>query len=83
MNKYSEELRAEILQDEGIQYDNDSVAEELLAHLWDWLWLFVIVLGYKLCLHTVLRRDGIVAYLVLVWLSFPFLLRIVLRINAN
>lgn len=35
MSKYSEELYAEMLEDDGIQYDNDEVAEELLAHLWD------------------------------------------------
>ena len=35
MNKYYEELCAEILSDEGIQYDNEEVQEEYLEHLWD------------------------------------------------
>lgn len=35
MSKYSEELYAEMLEDDGIQYDNEEVTEELLSHLWD------------------------------------------------
>lgn len=35
MTQYSEELYAEMLQDEGIQYDNEEVSEELISHLWD------------------------------------------------
>lgn len=35
MTQYSEELYAEMLQDEGIQYDNEEVSEELMRHLWD------------------------------------------------
>ena len=34
-NRYSEELQKEILNDEGIQYDNDDVENEYLKHLWD------------------------------------------------
>ena len=34
-NKYSKELQKEILNDEGIQYDNDDVENEYLKHLWD------------------------------------------------
>ena len=33
MADYSEELYEEMLQDEGIQYDTDNVAEELLEDL--------------------------------------------------
>ena len=33
-NRYSKELQKEILNDEGIQYDNDDVENELLKHLW-------------------------------------------------
>ena len=44
-NKYSKELQKEILNDEGIQYDNDDVENELLKHLWDQKELFVVVLG--------------------------------------
>lgn len=35
MSDYSEELYAEMCQDEGIQYDNDNVTEELLSDLFD------------------------------------------------
>ena len=35
MNNFNEELYAEMCLDEGIQYDNDDVTEELLSHLWD------------------------------------------------
>ena len=34
-NRYSKELQKEILNDEGIQYDNDDVENEYLKHLWD------------------------------------------------
>jgi hypothetical protein len=34
-NKYSQELQAEILNDEEIKYDNDDVEDEYLKHLWD------------------------------------------------
>ena len=34
-NKYEQELREEILNEEEIQYDNEEVQEEYLAHLWD------------------------------------------------
>ena len=33
--KYEHELQDEILNDEGIQYDNDDVENEYLKHLWD------------------------------------------------
>lgn len=35
MSDYSEELYAEMCQDDGIQYDNDNVTEELLLDLFD------------------------------------------------
>lgn len=35
MDKYSEELYQEILTDEGIQYDNDTVANEMLVELFE------------------------------------------------
>lgn len=35
MNNYSEEFSQEVLSDEGIQYDNNEVAEELLRYLWE------------------------------------------------
>lgn len=35
MDKYSEELYQEILTDEGIQYDNDTVADETLVELFE------------------------------------------------
>ena len=36
MNKrYEQELSEEILNEEEIQYDNEEVQEEYLAHLWD------------------------------------------------
>ena len=35
MNKYSEELYEEMLSDEGIQYDNECVQEELLLDLFE------------------------------------------------
>ena len=35
MDSFNEELYAEMCLDEGIQYDNECVAEELLSHLWD------------------------------------------------
>lgn len=35
MSDYSEELYAEMCQDDGIQYDNDNVTEELLSDLFD------------------------------------------------
>lgn len=35
MDSFNEELYAEMCLDEGIQYDNEEVAEELLSHLWD------------------------------------------------
>ena len=35
MSDYNEELYAERCQDDGIQYDNDSVTEELLSDLFD------------------------------------------------
>ena len=35
MNKYSEELYEEMLSDEGIQYDNESVADEKLLDLFE------------------------------------------------
>lgn len=35
MDSFNEELYAEMCQDEGIQYENECVAEELLSHLWD------------------------------------------------
>ena len=35
MSDYSEELYAEMCQDNGIQYDNDNVTEELLLDLFD------------------------------------------------
>lgn len=34
-NKYSDELYQEMLADNGIQYDNEEVSEELLKHFWD------------------------------------------------
>ena len=34
-NRYSQELQAEILNDEEIKYDNECVKDEYLAHLWD------------------------------------------------
>lgn len=34
-NRYSKELQEEILNAEGIQYDNDDVENEYLKHLWD------------------------------------------------
>ena len=34
-NRYSKELQKEILNDEGIQYDNDDVENEYLKHLWE------------------------------------------------
>lgn len=34
-NRYAKELQKEILNDEGIQYDNDDVENEYLKHLWD------------------------------------------------
>lgn len=34
-NKYSQELQAEILNDEEIKYDNNDVENEYLKHLWD------------------------------------------------
>ena len=34
-NRYAEELQKEILNDEGIQYDNDDVENEYVKHLWD------------------------------------------------
>ena len=34
-NRYAKELRKGILNDEGIQYDNDDVENEYLKHLWD------------------------------------------------
>lgn len=34
-NKYSQELQAEILNDDEIKYDNDDVEDEYLKHLWD------------------------------------------------
>ena len=33
--KYEQELSEEILNCEEIQYDNEEVQEEYLAHLWD------------------------------------------------
>ena len=36
MADYSEELYQEMLQDDGIQYDTDNVAEELLEHLFEY-----------------------------------------------
>ena len=33
-NRYFKELQEEILNDEGIQYDNDDVETEYLKHLW-------------------------------------------------
>lgn len=35
MSDYNEELYAEMCQDDGIQYDNDNVTEELLLDLFD------------------------------------------------
>lgn len=35
MDKYSEELYQEMLSDEGIQYDNECVQEELLLDLFE------------------------------------------------
>lgn len=35
MANYSDELYAEMLSDDGIQYDNECVTEELLSHFWD------------------------------------------------
>lgn len=35
MSDYNEELYAEMCQDDGIQYDNDNVTEELLSDLFD------------------------------------------------
>ena len=35
MDKYSEELYQEMLSDEGIQYDNECVQEELLSDLFE------------------------------------------------
>lgn len=35
MDKYSEELYQEILTDESIQYDNDTVADEMLVELFE------------------------------------------------
>ena len=35
MDKYSEELYQEMLSDEGIQYDNECVEEELLLDLFE------------------------------------------------
>lgn len=35
MSDYNEELYAEMCQDNGIQYDNDNVTEELLLDLFD------------------------------------------------
>lgn len=35
LSKYSQELYEEMCQDDGIQYDNDCVAEELLESFWD------------------------------------------------
>ena len=35
MDKYSEELYQEMLSDEGIQYDNDNVADEMLVELFE------------------------------------------------
>ena len=34
-NKYEEELREEILNEEEMQYDNNDVENEYLKHLWD------------------------------------------------
>ena len=34
-NRYEQELREEILNEEEIQYDNDDVENEYLKHLWD------------------------------------------------
>lgn len=35
MNKYYDELCAEILLEEEIKYDNEEVQEQYLEHLWD------------------------------------------------
>ena len=35
MSNYNDELYAEMCKDNGIQYDNDNVAEELLDDLFD------------------------------------------------
>ena len=35
MDKYSQELYEEMLQDDGIQYDTDNVAEELLEDMFN------------------------------------------------
>lgn len=36
MNKrYEQEFLEELNQDDSVQYDNNSVSEELVSHLWD------------------------------------------------
>ena len=35
MDKYSEKLYKEMLSDDGIQYDNDNVADEMLVELFE------------------------------------------------
>lgn len=35
MSDYNDDLYQEMLLDNGIQYDNDEVTEELLEHFWD------------------------------------------------
>ena len=35
MPDFNSELYEEMLLDEGIQYDNEEVAEQLIASLWD------------------------------------------------
>ena len=36
MNKrYEQEFNEELNQNDDVQYDNNSVSEELVAHLWD------------------------------------------------
>ena len=35
MEQFNGELYAEMQQDNGIQYDNNEVAEEMLSHFWD------------------------------------------------
>ena len=35
MNRYSEELQKEILNEEEIKYDNEEVQDAYFEHLWD------------------------------------------------
>ena len=35
MNRYSEELQEEILNEEEIKYDNEEVQDVYFEHLWD------------------------------------------------